>query len=179
KVSWKGRDLGRMPSHQRAELGLCLVPEDRRILGGLTVLENLRVAYTGVPPSRRSATPDETIERFPMLVPIRDRAGGVLSGGQQQLLALARAAIANPSLLLLDEPTEGLAPVIVEELAEDVMRICEENECTLLLCEQSVWFSRRCTEHVHIIDSGKIVFSGGWDEFDANQDIQARHLAVA
>jgi branched-chain amino acid transport system ATP-binding protein len=102
-----------------------------------------------------------------------------LSGGQQQVLAVARAAIANPTLLMLDEPTEGLAPLIVEQLARDVLRICERSGCSLLLCEQSVWFARRCTEFVHLIDSGRLVFSGTWDEFDANDEARMKHLGVA
>jgi branched-chain amino acid transport system ATP-binding protein len=178
-VRWNGQDLQGLPSYERAHLGMSFVPEDRRILGNLSVLENLRMAYTGTQPARRSATPEQVLEQFPMLVPLRDRAGGVLSGGQQQLLALARAAISNPTLLLLDEPTEGLAPVIVEDLARDVLRICEESDCTLVLCEQSVWFSRKCTQYVYVLDTGRLVFSGGWDEFDANPSIRSRHLAVA
>ena len=102
-----------------------------------------------------------------------------MSGGQQQLLALARASITNPHLLLLDEPTEGLAPVIVEELARDVQRICRVNNCTFILCEQNVWFSRSCTDYVYVLDSGQIVFSGSWADFDANPAIQKKHLTVA
>lgn len=178
-VRWNGADLGRRPSHDRAQAGFAFVPEDRRILGDLTSLENLRMAWESTPKTRRSRTPDEVLALFPMLLPIRDRLGGVLSGGQQQLLALARAAIQNPALLLLDEPTEGLAPRIVEELAADVCRICDETGSSLILCEQSVWFARKCTNSVHVLDSGRLVFSGTWDQFDANPSIRARHLAVA
>ncbi len=178
-IRWNGADLGRRPSHERTQAGFCFVPEDRRILGNLTTLENLRMAWEGTPRPRRSRTPDEVLAQFPMLGPIRDRLGGVLSGGQQQLLALARAAIQNPVLLLLDEPTEGLAPKIVEELAADVRRICDETGCALILCEQSLWFSRQCTDEVHVLDSGRLVFSGSWEDFDARPEIRARHLAVA
>jgi ABC-type branched-subunit amino acid transport system ATPase component len=179
ELRWNGQDMKGLASHERARLGIAFVPEDRRILSNLTVLENLKMAWSGTPAERRSSSPEEVLEQFEMLKPIRDRAGGLLSGGQQQLLALARAAIANPTLLLLDEPTEGLAPLIVEQLAKDVRRICQGRESSLLLCEQSVWFSRRCTEQVHILDSGRIVFSGTWEQFDANVDIRNRHLGVA
>jgi len=178
-VRWNGKDLNGLASFERARLGIAFVPEDRRILGTLTVLENLKMAWTGTPEARRTDTPEQVLQQFPMLIPIKDRAGGVLSGGQQQLLAMARAAITNPTLLLLDEPTEGLAPIIVEELAREVMRICERNGCSLLLCEQSIWFSRKCTDFVHLLDSGRLVFSGTWAEFDANEEVRMRHLGVA
>ena len=178
-IRWQQRDLTTLPSHARAALGIAFVPEDRRILGSLTVLENLRMAWSGTPRARRRQAPDEVLARFPLLVPIRDRLGGLLSGGQQQLLALARAAITNPGLLLLDEPTEGLAPVIVEELVRDVREICHANGTGLLLCEQSIWFARRCTDTVHLLDTGRLVFSGSWQQFDQDQDLRLRYLGVA
>jgi ABC-type branched-subunit amino acid transport system ATPase component len=178
-VRWNGQDLKGLASFERARLGIAFVPEDRRILANLSVLENLKMAWTGTPEARRTDTPEQVLGQFSILVPIKDRAGGVLSGGQQQLVAMARAAITNPKLLFLDEPTEGLAPLIVEELARDVARICQRNDCSLLLCEQSIWFARRCTDTVHLLDSGHLVFSGTWEEFDANDDVRMRHLAVA
>lgn len=178
-IRWQDRSLTREPSYRRAALGMAFVPEDRRILGALTVLENLRMAWSGTPAARRRHSPAEVLERFPMLVPIRDRPGGLLSGGQQQILALARAAIASPDLLLLDEPTEGLAPVIVEQLVRDVLQICAESGAGLLLCEQSIWFARRCTDTVHLIDTGRLVYSGSWPDFDANESLRHRYLGVA
>lgn len=178
-IKWDGQDITSERSYERVRRGLVFVPEDRRILATLTVFENLRMAYEGTPASRRRATPDDVMASYPMLAPIRDRLGGFLSGGQQQLLALARAEIAGPSLLLLDEPTEGLAPVIVEAMVNDVLRICADGRCGLVLCEQSLWFARRCTDHVHVIDTGRIMFSGSWTEFDANDEIRRKHLAVA
>lgn len=178
-IRWNGQSLAGRSSFERARLGMTFVPEDRRILSDLTVFENLKMAWSGLPPSRRKDTPEEVLAQFPMLVPIRDRAGGLLSGGQQQILALARAAVSNPSLMLLDEPTEGLAPVIVEQLVRDVLQICERSRCSMLLCEQSIWFSRRCTDFVHLIDSGRIVFSGTWQQFDEADDKRNRHLGVS
>ena len=176
QILWNGEDLRHLPTHRRARIGICLVPEDRRILADLTVLENLRLALSG--PSERGMNAETILNGFPMLVPLRDRKGGLLSGGQQQMLAIARATAASPKLLLLDEPTEGLAPVIVEGLVETVKGICAAGDGALLLCEQNVWFSRQCTEYVYILDSGRIVFAGSWAEFDANRERNARHLAV-
>jgi len=179
RLTWNGADLKTRSPHESARLGIAFVPEDRRILSMLTVLENVKMAWAGTPKERRKESPEQVLEQFPMLMPIKDRLGGFLSGGQQQLLALARAAVAMPKMLLLDEPTEGLAPIIVEQLARDVIRICEQSGSSLLLCEQSVWFSRRCTEYVNLIDSGRLVFSGTWKEFDASDEVRKKHLGVS
>jgi len=176
EIRWDGRNLKAMAPYARARLGMAFVPEDRRILGNLTVFENLKIVR-GHTSSGRMATPEEILDQFPLLKPLKERLGGVLSGGQQQLLALARAEISNPRLLLLDEPTEGLAPVIVENMVADVQRICR-NGCSLLLCEQSLWFSRRCTDYVHVIDSGRLVFSGLWQELDAAEDVMKRYIGI-
>lgn len=177
-LSWEGRPLAGTPTHRRAQMGLTMVPEERRILPQLSVLENLRMSWAAVPRAERRQAPEDIIATYPLLAPISNRMGGLLSGGQQQLLAMARAALSRPKLLLLDEPTEGLAPVIVEQLAEHVLEICRSEGCGLLLCEQSIWFARRCTEHVYVLDTGRIVFSGSWEAFDADKDVQARALSV-
>ena len=172
-VVFEGAELGRMPAFQRARRGLCLVPEDRRIFTHMTVLENIRFAMRG---GDRDA--EAVLAQFPMLVALGARLGGQLSGGQQQMLAMARAVAARPRLLLLDEPTEGLAPVIVEQMAEDVAALAAREKLALLVCEQNLWFARACTDHVAIIDSGSIVFAGDWNDFERNEDIAHRYLAV-
>jgi len=177
-VRFDGRDLAAMQTYQRVRLGISLVPEDRRILPEITVLENLEMAERGVRGARKARNPREVLNAFPMLVPLESRPGERLSGGQQQMLAVARAIVARPRLMLLDEPTEGLAPVIVQQLAEAVARTCQEAGSALLLCEQNLWFARRCTESVHVVDSGRIVFSGDWKSFDADPSIRKRYLAV-
>ena len=177
-LRFDGRDLHNVPTHQRTRMGLSLVPEDRRIFTHLTVAENIAIARYGASATRPAVPVGDIIARFPMLAPLQQRYGGQLSGGQQQLLAVARAMAANPTLLLLDEPTEGLAPIIVEEMARDVVRTCTEGNVALLLCEQNIWFARRCTQYVYVIDTGRVVFEGDWDHFDRHPDVQQRYLAL-
>lgn len=178
EIRFDGAALGAEPPFARARMGLCLVPEDRRIFAHLTVRENVEMALKAVPPGRPRPDPAEILARFPMLVPLADRYGAQLSGGQQQMVAVARGLCAAPRLLLLDEPTEGLAPVIVDELARDVIGACARDGVALLLCEQHIAFARRCTDMVHVIDSGTLVFSGTWDAFDAHAEIKQRYLAL-
>ena len=129
-------------------------------------------------PARPAIPAADVIADIPMLQPIADRLGGQLSGGQQQMLAVARAIAARPRLLLLDEPTEGLAPLIVEQLAVDVRKVCDRDRVALLLSEQNIWFSRRCTDYVYILSTGRIAFEGSWQEFDSAGESAKRHLAL-
>jgi len=172
-----GRDLAGLPVHRRARMGLAYVPEDRRILGEISVRDNLRMAMLGVR-GRQTDTVEDTLRAHEMLVPLADRLGARLSGGQQQMLAVARALITRPKLMLLDEPTEGLAPVIVEELARKVNEVCDRGGTGLLLCEQNLWFARSCTSRVLVLDVGQIMFAGSWDEFDASPDVRRKYLSV-
>lgn len=178
-VSLDGEPLGRQPWYRRAKGGLAFVPEDRRIFTHITVEENIELGRFGASSDRPVIPAGQIYELFPMLGPLRQRLGGQLSGGQQQMLAVARAVAARPRLLLLDEPTEGLAPVIVEDLARIVAQICTEMNITMLLVEQNIWFSRQTTEHVYVLGTGSIAFSGSWAEFDADDAIRDRHLAIA
>ena len=177
-VVWDGQELGAMPSFKRARLGLALVPEDRRIFTHVTVAENIAMARYATSPERPAIPASGIIARFPMLQPLAQRLGGQLSGGQQQMLAVARAIAARPRLMLLDEPTEGLAPVIVEQMARDVLEVCTQDKVALLLSEQNIWFARRCTEYVYVLATGRIVFEGSWAEFDATGEEAKKHLAV-
>ncbi|MHA6642776.1 ABC transporter ATP-binding protein [Mesorhizobium sp. A623] len=178
RISWQDAEFGSMPTFKRVRQGLALVPEDRRIYKHVTVLENMAMSSYGVRRGEKPVDPDVLIERFPMLQPIRDRPGGQLSGGQQQMVAIARAIAARPQLLMLDEPTEGLAPVIIEQLAKDIVGICAETKAGLLLCEQNLWFARQCTDRLYVIDTGQIVFEGDWKALDAKPELKSRYLAV-
>jgi branched-chain amino acid transport system ATP-binding protein len=169
--------MDQLTPFRRARLGLGLVPEDRRIFPQLSVRENLNMArYACVGREPRSVA--EVLAMFPMLHGLEGRRGFELSGGQQQMLAVARAAIARPRLFLLDEPTEGLAPVIVDALADQIGRLREVDGSSLLLAEQNLWFARHCTSSVYLIDGGLIVFGGSWQDFDAHPDLITRHLAI-
>lgn len=178
EIRLDGRPLGSTSASDRVRLGMSLVPEDRRIFTHITVAENIRLAQHGT--ERRSGLPSlsEVIAKFPMLTDLVDRPGGQLSGGQQQVVAVARSIAARPRLMLLDEPTEGLAPVIVEDLAEKIIEACGTYGIALLLAEQSLWFARQCTSRVVLLDSGSLVFSGDWAEFDASSNLVERYLAV-
>jgi ABC-type branched-subunit amino acid transport system ATPase component len=177
-VLFDGKALGRTGASDRVRLGISLVPEDRRIFTHITVAENIRLAQKGTERKTGLPTIDEIVALFPMLKSLVDRPGGQLSGGQQQMLAVARSIAARPRLMLLDEPTEGLAPVIVEEMAAKIVEACDTYGIGLLLAEQNLWFARHCTSRVMLLDSGNLVFSGDWAEFDASSDLVARYLAV-
>ncbi|MBX3529035.1 MAG: ABC transporter ATP-binding protein [Rhizobiaceae bacterium] len=178
KVSWHGEALDSMPAYRRARLGLQLVPEDRRIFHHLTLRENIRIAEHARGSGVERIPPDEVIDQFPMLQPLRERMGYQLSGGQQQVLAIARAFAARPKLMLLDEPTEGVAPAIVEGMVETIRNVCAGNAMGLLLCEQNLWFARQVTDRVVVMDTGRIVFDGSWAEFSARPDVKKAHLAI-
>lgn len=176
-IRFDGVAITTIPVHRRVRMGLSLVPEDRRIYPHITVEENLELFRYAA--SRGDGHPVSWAYRsFPMIEPLKDRLGYQLSGGQQQLLAVARALISRPKFLLLDEPTEGLAPIIIEELAERVSTLIKEEGVGLLLAEQNIWFARQCTSHVYVIDAGAIVFAGSWSEFDAAPVVRERYLGV-
>lgn len=178
KISWEGRDIGGLKPYSRAAKGIAFVPEDRRIFTHMTVLENLAMARIGTRHAAALAEARKILAAIPMLSQLGGRLGGELSGGQQQMVAVARGLAARPRLMLLDEPTEGLAPLIVETMAADIVARCDQDGIALLLCEQNIRFSRECTTHVHVMDTGRIVFTGTWAEFNARPEIADRYLAV-
>jgi len=177
-VSFDGVSLEKMPTHMRIRKGLALVPEDRRIFPHITVEENLLLAHQGARAGKVCRSFDEICKLFPVLSALRERKGTQLSGGQQQILAVARGLVARPDCLLLDEPTEGVAPLIVAQMATQVADACRSEGTALLIAEQNVWFARQCSDYVYVMDTGGIVFHGPWAAYDAQPDIAERYLAV-
>jgi branched-chain amino acid transport system ATP-binding protein len=176
-MSFDGQPLSGLPVHRRARMGISLVPEDRRLFPQLTVAENIRLARHATSETRKPLAIADLVRRFPMLDGLMVRRGYQLSGGQQQMVAVARGLISRPRLLLLDEPAEGLAPLIVRQLAKDLAAAQAAEGFALLLTEQNVDFARTCSSYVYVMDVGRIVFHGDWQAFDATPHA-ARSLAV-
>jgi urea transport system ATP-binding protein len=165
-IRFGNTDITHLKSHQRAHLGISYVPQGRQIIPDITVAENIRVALLGVD-KKANKVPDIVFDYFPALAELVHRKGGVLSGGQQQQLAIARALVQEPKLLLLDEPTEGLQPSVVEEIQQIIGRIHSENGCSILLVEQNLDFVRDVTKRFAIMENGRILTQGeigGLDE---------------
>ena len=179
RIRYKGQDLvGRSP-HEVAQLGIGLVPQGRRIYRSLTVLEHLKIAARG-PRAGADATAWDTarvFSLFPQLAERRHLRGAALSGGEQQMLAIARALMGNPLLLLMDEPSEGLAPIILQQLAERLLEL-KSAGLSIFLVEQNVALALRLADEVHILDRGQIVFRGTPAALDASADIKQRYLGV-
>ena len=178
EIRLHGKPLAGLTTEARARLGLALVPEDRRIFTTLTVRQNLELAWHAVGNARPTMSIDHVCALFPLLKDLLDRLGYQLSGGQQQLVAVARGLMASPVLLLLDEPAEGLAPKVAQDLARQVRAAREKLGLTVLVAEQSIAYARQCTEYVYLLDSGALVFQGDWQAFDARPELKARYLAV-
>lgn len=175
KVIFKGRDCTRLPAYKKARMGLGYVPEDRRILGPFTVWENLTLGR--IPRRTGQWTMETVLSHFPSLRHLLHRTGGSLSGGEQQMLTIARALMGNPDVLVLDEPTEGLAPVIITVLKDLVMSL-RKAATTILLSEQNIRFAMAVSERVVVIDKGHVVFSDTVDTFRHEEDVHKKYLAV-
>jgi urea transport system ATP-binding protein len=175
RIELLGTDITRMKSHDRNHLGISYVPQGRQIIPDLTVADNIRVALLGKG-MNGSQVPGLVFEYFPALKDITERKGGVLSGGQQQQLAIARALVQKPKLLLLDEPTEGLQPSVVEEIQEIIKRIQAERTCSVLLIEQRLDFVGDITQRFAILDTGHIVRQGSISEL--TDEVIRTHLQV-
>lgn len=177
-LEFDGRDLTRLSTSDVARLGIGYVPEDRRIYAGMTVLENLQLGRGLARRGRPELGVDTVLEAFSLLRPLLARRGGVLSGGEQQLLAVARSLVGNPRLMLLDEPSEGLAPKTVTELREAIRMVHDRFGCTVLLAEQNTRFALALADRVVLVDSGRIVFSDSAKEFSNRPDLMEAHLGV-
>jgi branched-chain amino acid transport system ATP-binding protein len=177
EITFAGRRIERLEPYEIAELGLGYVPEDRRIFTELTVMENLEVGRQGARAGAPAWTPERLFKLFPNLAEMTDRPGGRTSGGEQQMLTIARTLMGNPSCILLDEPSEGLAPVIVDQMAAAIRELKTEG-LAVLLSEQNLHFATEVSDRAYIIEKGHIRFSGTMAELAANEDVRAQYLAV-
>ncbi len=171
-IRFEGRSLRGLATHEISRLGIGFVPEDRRIFTELTVVENLMVGARG-----GGWTVERVFDLFPALRRLAGRRGGSLSGGEQQMLTIARTLMTDPRLLLLDEPSEGLAPVVVRGLAEAVAAL-RGRGLTIVLSEQNVRFARRLADRAYIIEKGQIAFEGPMAALDADEALRRTYLGV-
>ena len=179
RVTFDGRDITGLAPHHLARLGIAWVPEDRRIFRLLSVLENLRTGLdrTGVDEARRDALLEKVYRTFPVLRERRHQAGGTLSGGEQQMLAIARAMVLEPKIILLDEPTEGLMPRMVGQIRE-IIRVLHEEGVAILLVEQNLPLTLEVASRVYIMEKGQIRHHAPAAELRDHHDVIRQYLGV-
>lgn len=176
-VTFQGESIKKLPSHVICQKGLGYVPEERRIFTELTVMENLEVGKQDKRADAPFWTPEKLFELFPNLAEMRNRPGGQMSGGEQQMLSIARTLMGNPSAILLDEPSEGIAPVIVEQMAFTIMELKKEG-LAVLLSEQNLHFAKLVSDRAVIVEKGSIRYQGTVKELEENPEIRDAYLAV-
>jgi len=164
-IRWEGADITRLPTYERARRGIAWVPQGRDIFPLLTVRENLETGFAVLPRGQRRV-PDDVFDLFPVLGSMLRRRGGDLSGGQQQQLALARALVTRPRLLLLDEPTEGIQPSIIKDIARVIALLRGRGDMAILLVEQYLDFARELAQTIAVMDRGSIVLAGAREALD-------------
>jgi branched-chain amino acid transport system ATP-binding protein len=177
KVSFMNKTITGVASYKIARHGIGYVPEDRQIFPTLTVQDNLEIAYK-LGPNGEDAWPIERVyEMLPLLAPLKDRMGGQLSGGEQQMLTVGRSLMGNPTVLLLDEPSEGLAPIMVEKIGT-LIETLKSLGNTIVLAEQNLHFCLGLADRAVVIDKGSDVFHGSIEELNTNDEIKQRYLSV-
>jgi branched-chain amino acid transport system ATP-binding protein len=176
-IRFGGAEIAGLEPHRIARLGLGYVPEDRRVFADLTVMENLEVGRQKPREGLRPWTPERLFDLFPNLGRMRDRPGGRMSGGEQQMLTIARTLMGNPRLILLDEPSEGLAPVIVEQMASAILALKAEG-LTVLLAEQNLHFASGVADGATVVEKGRVVWTGTIAALKADEAARSQYLAV-
>jgi urea transport system ATP-binding protein len=177
KITWGGTEIARLPPHSRARLGIGYVPQGREIFPLLSVRENLETGFA--PLSRRDKSiPAEIFDLFPVLADMMGRRGGDLSGGQQQQLAIARALVMRPKLLLLDEPTEGIQPSIIKDIGRAILYLRNKGDIAIVLVEQYFDFARDLADDFVVMDRGAVVVAGEKEKLVEEEEDVRRHLSV-
>jgi len=177
-VRFRGKDITGQPAYRIARLGVGFVPEERRIFPDLSVRENLEVGRkAAATPHATEWTVEQVYDIFPVLAHLNDRKGGYLSGGEQQMLTVGRTLMGNPDLILLDEPSEGLAPLVVRDLSKQIQRL-KESGITILLCEQNAKFAIALSDRAYVLEKGQVRFSGTIEDLRGNDDIRQQYLAL-
>lgn len=176
-VTFRGQNISGIPAYQIARLGLGFVPEDRRIFSDLTVMENLDIGRRPPRPGAPTWTPEKLFQLFPNLGAMRNRPGGQMSGGEQQMLTVARTLMGNPELILLDEPSEGIAPVIVEQMAHMILEVKHQG-MTVLLSEQNTHFANVVSDRVYVLEKGQVKFQGSMGSLMENHAVRQNFLEV-
>ena len=175
RIEWEGQDIARLPTHERARRGIAYVPQGREIFPRLTVKENLETGFAPLPRSMRTISA-EIYELFPVLKNMLSRRGGDLSGGQQQQLAIARALVTRPRLLILDEPTEGIQPSIIKDIERVIRLLASRGDMAILLVEQYFDFAKALADRFAVMDRGEVVLAGEAATM-VESDVR-RHLTV-
>ncbi len=177
-IEFAGVNLVGLPPHEIARLGVGYVPDERLIFPDLTVRENLEIATKkGVGADAREWTVGRIYEMFPALASLDGNLGGYLSGGEQQMLTVGRTLMGNPSLLLLDEPVEGIAPIVVQELGRQIRKL-RDMGLTILFSEQNLQFATKISDRAYIIEKGRIQFQGTIEQLEKNSEIQEKYLMI-
>jgi branched-chain amino acid transport system ATP-binding protein len=171
-----GEDITALPTHQIVRRGVAQVPEGRRIFPRMSVYENLQMGAILGDPATFKSDLDRVFAMFPRLAERRDQRGGTLSGGEQQMLAIGRALMSRPRILLLDEPSLGLAPLIVRQIFESIGRIAREEGVTIFLVEQNAFHALRLADRAYVLANGRVRLSGSGRELLANQEVRAAYL---
>ena len=177
RIVFRGTDISALPSYRIGRLGLGWVPEDRRVFTELTVRENLAVARQPPRDGAPTWTEDKLYALFPNLAAMPDRPGGRMSGGEQQMLTVARTLMGNPYLVLLDEPSEGVAPLIVEEMARMIVAL-KQAGVSILLSEQNLHFARLVADRAVVLEKGEVKFDGSMEALMQDETLQRTHLSL-
>ena len=177
QVRFLDEDIAALEPYQIARRGLGFVPEDRRVFSELSVMQNLEVGRQAARAGVQAWTPERLFRLFPNLGEMPDRPGGSMSGGEQQMLTVARTLMGNPLLLMLDEPSEGVAPLIVEQMAHMIMTLKQQG-LSILLSEQNLHFAQMVCDRAYVLEQGQIRFSGTMEALAANEEVQQNYLSL-